>query len=265
MPNTPFATSISGDGVRNDQRQSRIPGNADIVGLLSHELRNPLAVIAGLVETLRSERWHLPERDQDEALEEIATATTRLQSVVSSMLLLATPGSGPSAEVEPLLLQRLLPVLLRRRGFRRDSPCCELRVSDALPPVLGHQGFIVQVLDNLLDNATKYGADGRLIQIEARDGPGTVCVSVTNDGSYVSPEEADRIFEPFFRSAAGRRQANGLGLGLAVCERLIEAQGGTIVARSRPGGGLTMRFELPIAKEQDTSPVERSESCCGVS
>lgn len=246
------------DSLKSD-RGPHVPGTANIVSLLSHELRNPLAVISGLAQTLRTERSHLPERDQDEALAEIASATARLQDVVSSMLLLATPGSAATAEVEPILLQRLLPVLLRRRGAAGAGPLYNLQFPDSLPPVMAHQGFITQVLDNLLDNAAKYGAPGRPIEISVSAGLASVCVAVTNEGSYVSPEEAEMIFEPFFRSAAGRRHASGLGLGLAVCQRLLEAQGGEIQARSRPSGGLTMSFELPIACESDATSSSNGE------
>lgn len=245
-------------------RRPLVPGTANIVSLLSHELRNPLAVISGLAQTLRTERSHLTESDQDEALREITAATTRLQGVVSSMLLLATPGSGATAEVEPILLQRLVPLLIRRRASERVTPRCEIQIPESLPPVMGHQGFIAQVVDNLLENATKYGAPGRPLEVEATMDPESVTVSVTNEGSYVSPEEAEMIFEPFFRSAAGRRHASGLGLGLAVCQRLLEAQGGEITARSRPSGGLTMSFTLPIAQEGEVAPSEPARTCCGV-
>lgn len=235
------------------QRQAPSPSNdalwtEEILSLVAHELRNPLAVIAGLADVLHRNRSTMPDGEQDAALLQISGEAARLQRAVSSMLLLAGRRPTLRAEVEPLLLQRALRAHLENRRRRQPSDRYDVDIPISLPPVLAHEGFLVQILDNLLSNASKYGCAGKPICVEARQVQATVRISVTNDGDRVSAEDAGKLFEPFFRSAEGRGHAPGLGLGLVVCRRLAEAQGATISAAPRPDGGLTVTLELPIAR-----------------
>ena len=223
------------------------PSTEEILSLVAHELRNPLAVIAGLADVLHRSRSTMPDAEQDATLLQISDEAARLQRAVSSMLLLADRPPTVIPEVEPFLLQRGLRAHLESRRRRQPSGWYDVDIPISLPPVLANEGFLVQILDNLLTNASKYGAAGTPIRVEARQVQTTVSISVTNDGDRVSVEDAGKLFEPFFRSAEGRAHAPGLGLGLVVCRRLADAQGATISAAARPDGGLTVTLELPIA------------------
>jgi signal transduction histidine kinase len=189
----------------------------------------------------------MPDGEQEATLLHISGEAARLQRAVSSMLLLAHHRPTARAEVEPLLLQRLLRAHLENRRRQRPSDWYDIDIPISLPPVLAHEGFLTQILENLLSNASKYGTAGKPIRIGARQVEAAIRISVINDGDQVAEEEARRLFEPFFRSAEGRGHAPGLGLGLVVCRRLAEAQGATISAVPRPDGGLTVTLELPIA------------------
>jgi NtrC-family two-component system sensor histidine kinase KinB len=114
---------------------------------------------------------------------------------------------------------------------------------------------VEQVLTNLIGNALKHGRPGGVIRVSSRaienapaaGGP-FVEVAVIDDGPGIPAEDRERIFEPYVRGGGGGR-AGGLGLGLAICRRIVEAHGGAILVTSAPGGGSRFSFTLPGAGE----------------
>jgi signal transduction histidine kinase len=126
----------------------------------------------------------------------------------------------------------------------------EIRVAldPQLPPARFDPVRVEQVLTNLLANAIRYASAGGTIHVEARpaerEGLTWVEVSVVDDGVGVAPEDRERIFLPYVR-AGEERGAGGLGLGLAICKRIVEAHGGSIAVESAPGGGSRFVFTLP--------------------
>jgi signal transduction histidine kinase len=104
-----------------------------------------------------------------------------------------------------------------------------------------------QVLDNLLRNAIKYSPRGGLIDVALDHGADDAVLSVSDEGIGVPLEERERIFEPFSRGANARATAPGLGLGLAVAKRIVEAHGGRLSVQGRPGGGSTFVVQIPLA------------------
>ena len=105
--------------------------------------------------------------------------------------------------------------------------------------------LIEQVLINLIDNALKYTPAESPIEVTAEDGGGTVLIEVADRGPGLPPGEERRIFEKFHRAEAGPT-VRGAGLGLAICRGIVHAHGGRIWAENRPGGGVTVRFTLPV-------------------
>jgi two-component system sensor histidine kinase KdpD len=107
------------------------------------------------------------------------------------------------------------------------------------------------VVQNLVGNAVKYSGGALRVEITAvRDGP-WVRVAVEDRGTGITSEEASQVFTPFFRSERTSSSAGGIGLGLAVCKRLVEVQHGRIWAEPRPGGGTTVAFTLPLEVDRD--------------
>lgn len=227
----------------------------EFLGLVSHELRTPITTIYGGARVLRSRGEHLPEEDRAEILRDIERETERLYRLVEDMLVLARLELGQEVAVEPLLIQRLVEKVAKSFGQRNPSRPLELKVAD-LDPVLGEATYLEQVLRNLLSNAEKYSPAGAPITICATADSAEATVSVLDRGSGIAPDETESIFERFYRSKKSSEASTGLGLGMTVCKRLIEAQSGRIWARPRDGGGLEVSFAIPLYREEVPAPWE---------
>ena len=115
------------------------------------------------------------------------------------------------------------------------------------------------VLNNLISNADKYSPREAEVEVVVRADEKEAQVLVLDRGMGIRKADVDRVFAPFYRSDAAKARANGLGIGLAVCKRVVETQGGRIWAVPRPGGGTEMGFALPLARDPDDAaygPVE---------
>ncbi len=106
-----------------------------------------------------------------------------------------------------------------------------------MPPAWGTVGYIDQIVDNLVTNARKYSPTGAPVDVALESEDDRVVVRVQDRGIGIDPGDAERIFMPFFRSTRVSGLAEGSGIGLAVCKRMVEALGGSISAHPRPGGG----------------------------
>ena len=118
-------------------------------------------------------------------------------------------------------------------------------------PIEFSDAALEQVIENLMSNAEKYSPPDEPIVIEIERQSGEVRVRVLDRGPGISAQDAERLFEPFYRSIATNGRAQGIGIGLAVCKRLIDAHGGAIWAHPRAGGGAEFGFALPIAKDAE--------------
>ena len=216
----------------------------ELLGMISHELNSPLAVILGTADGLSS---GLIEGEQEcrEAYTEIATSSRRLRRVVRNMLALAQQSvESEDVEMQPLLLQHSLDAAIAEHRHLHPGSDVVLRLAKDLPVVCGEPTYLDQVVTNLLSNAAKYGAPGRPISISADSRGERVLVCVSNEGPVLEAENLERLFEPFHRELTNLPHTPGVGLGLSVCRRLAEAQGGRIWAVAREGGGLEVNFTL---------------------
>jgi hypothetical protein len=220
----------------------------EFLSLVSHELRTPISIIVGNGEVLVRHRRNLTEEQTEQALEDVLAQGKRLQGIIENLLLLSRMERQERVPVEPVHLARL--VGQSAEAFGRRLPTRTINVSLKGPTALGmgEPVFLTLVLDNLLANAHKYSPGDSPIDVEVvNPGDGTVSVHVLDRGIGLNDDELESVFTAFYRSPDAQAHASGMGLGLAVCERAMAAQAGSVSARQRPGGGSEFVMTLPAA------------------
>ena len=137
------------------------------------------------------------------------------------------------------------------RSFGESRPKREIVVDvpDDLEPALAEATYVEQVLRNLVSNVEKYAPPESPVELRAaRNGGTEILISVLDRGPGIPEEERDAVFERFYRSRQTPKRVRGMGMGLTVCKRLVEAQRGRIWLAPRDQGGLEVSFTLPVAR-----------------
>lgn len=223
----------------------------EFLGLVSHELKTPITTILGNAELLHKRAGLIDEESQAEALADMRRDAERLNRIIDNLLVLARLEDGPAVQPEPLPLLYLVERLAHEHSRRHAGRDVVLRAEADIPPVAAYPGHVELVLRNLLSNAEKYSAPALPIEIDIEDAGNETMVSVLDRGIGIPPDEIDRVFSTFYRSRRTPKDKQGFGIGLAVCKRLAEAQGGRIWARGREGGGTCFTFALPASEPGD--------------
>jgi signal transduction histidine kinase len=223
----------------------------EFLTVLSHELRTPVTVMNGYHRLLLAQDVGPLNEDQLRFLEESGKSCRKLDAFVEKLLQASREPQASevlevcSAPLRPLIeeIASAFEPLLEERGER-----IEVDVDSKHDRARFDRAAVERVLTNLLGNAIRYTRKGGTIQIATRElrvnGREFVELSVADEGPGVAPEDCERIFEPYVQ-AGDESHAGGLGLGLAICKRLVEAHGGTIAVSERPGGGSCFAFTLP--------------------
>ncbi len=223
----------------------------DFINTVSHELRTPTTTIRGGALTLlkRSDRLDVQTRRQ--LLQDIAEESERLHHLVEDLLSLSRSQAGMRMAPEPLRLHRLVNRVILDLGPRTGGRSLIVDVPAGLPVVEADPVALEQVLRNLIENALVHSDRSALVEVTADAIDGEVRISVLDRGPGIPPDDLERVFEPFYRlPETVHAGAQGAGLGLTVCRRLIEMHGGRIWADRRPGGGAAFRFTLTVARDE---------------
>jgi signal transduction histidine kinase len=222
------------------------------IGVLSHELRTPVTTIYGAAKLLARSG---SVADGHGLVQDIEEESDRLYRIIEDLLVLSRAERGKlEVNPEPVLLQRLVPLVIQDVQRRAPSLKLELDVPSDVPPVLADPGPLRQVVNNLVTNAAKYGG-GTPVRIGLRRERSHVRLVVEDGGPGFPPEEADHLFELFYRSPSTARMAAGTGIGLYVVRQLVTAMGGWVEAFSRPGQGSRFEVVLPAAAGADEPPL----------
>jgi PAS domain S-box-containing protein len=245
-----------GDGTLITLRDVTLPRQREalrqtFVGILSHELRTPVTTIYAGAKVLARDSSTLSEEARQGIFEDIHGEAERLHRLVEDVIALSRFGEGP-AEIgdEPVLLQRLLPVVVRSEQSRWPGVHFDLSLPVDLPPVSADPTYVEQVVRNLLSNAAKYGGFDTTVEVIAETSDDQVCLRILDDGPGFPAEEVDRLFELFYRSPSTATSAGGAGIGLFVCSRLVTAMNGRIWALPRPTGGAEFGFALGVVGDE---------------
>ena len=221
----------------------------DFLGLVSHELREPLTAVKGSADTLLEEGAQLDRAEMREFHRIIAEQARHMRGLIGDLLDAGRIDSGTlSVAPEPSelagLVERARSTFLGAGG--RHPVLVDLPAK--LPSVMADRQRIVQVLNNLFANAARHAPESSPIRVAAASEEAHVAVSVSDEGRGVSAELLPTLFS---RHAGGAKGATaGHGLGLAICKGLVEAHGGRIRAESPgPGRGTTVTFTIPAAGE----------------
>jgi two-component system sensor histidine kinase KdpD len=223
----------------------------EFIGLVSHELRTPLTVINGGISTVLSEWERLPSGEAQQLLRDAALESESLSYLIENLLELSRAQAQQlSLYVEPTDVKTLVRETLTK--IKRQAPSHQFVTSlpDELQLINVDPLRIERILYNLLDNAAKYSSPGTQIKVSARAEPERLVIGIRDKGRGLSPSEQAKLFSPFQRLENNRPdRARGAGLGLMVCQRLVEAHGGEIWVESKKGKGSTFYFTLPLRSE----------------
>jgi two-component system, OmpR family, phosphate regulon sensor histidine kinase PhoR len=223
----------------------------DFVANASHELRTPLSTLIGYTETLREQSDEIDRDTRDRFLSVVHDEALRMQRVVEDLISLsrieAEKFTTPTDAValEPLIERALESE--RRTAQKRGSELVR-DVADGLPPVAGDSSQILQLLDNLLSNALRYGEPGTPVTVSAQADGSMVRLSVSDCGDGIAPEHIARVTERFYRVDTSRsRSLGGTGLGLSIVKHIVERHRGRLSIDSTLGKGTTIHVLLPVA------------------
>ncbi|GAA4683571.1 ATP-binding protein [Nocardioides nanhaiensis] len=243
------------EGITTDisQRHALDELRTQFLAIAGHELRTPLTVIRGYAETLGEELEDRPRAAGHAAA--IGRRAQQLETLVGDFFDLATVENGRVALTRTRLdLADLVADVAAEHAAAAARADVRVQLETSPAEVDGDAVRLRQVVDNLLDNAVKYGCAGGRVQVRCRPvhgetGARAVVLEVSDDGIGVPPEELPQLFERFYRASTGRaRTVDGTGLGLAVVRAVTEAHGGAVEASAGGGGhGLRIAVRLPAA------------------
>ena len=212
----------------------------------SHELRTPVTSIRGYAELFRRGAGERP-GDLATVMRRIEDAGEQMGSLVDELLLLAQLDQGLPIEHERVDVSAVVGAAVDAARAADQGRSIAVDAESSLV-VLGARGRLRQVVDNLLTNARVHTPAGTPIDVRLAAEDELVVLEVADAGPGVPAEDAERIFERFYRTDRSRtRSLGGVGLGLSIVRSVVEAHGGSISYRARPGGGSVFRVVLPLA------------------
>ena len=225
----------------------------EILGIVAHDLRNPLTAVVSLADVLRKKQ------DDREIADEIAYAAKRMNRLIQDLLDVARMEAGrlslkrarvPVAEIISDAIEAQMPLA--------SAASLELRL-DAAPDmheVWADRDRLLQVFENLIGNAIKFTSPGGRITLGATAGADEVVFSVSDTGGGIAASHLPHIFDRFWQ--APENTPRGMGFGLAIVKGIVETHGGRVWVESQPGRGSTFLFTIPMPPASRRTGTQRS-------
>jgi PAS domain S-box-containing protein len=240
--------------VTADQEVDRM--KSSLISTVSHELRTPLASIKGYATTLLAEDVEWDDTSQREFLTIISEETDRLSKLVNDLLDLSRIESGNLSLTHVACNIRDLIQSAAKRAHLQEGNRLEINLDPNLPTLYADPPRLKTTLRNLIENAVKYAGEKALIQVEVLYENGYFIFRVKDDGPGIPQKENERIFQSFYRvDTSLTRTSSGAGLGLAICQGLIQAHGGEIWTEPQQKGAC-IAFSIPLSDPGITLSVE---------
>ena len=261
---TAAALSETGElvvALHDTSRQRALDEAKDLfLATTSHELRTPLTAIKGYV-SLLIRRWDsLGEDARRDALAVVDRRTDALVDLTEHLLMGARAGAqAHTPAAEPYDLGEVVRTAALTYARLSDQHQIVADVATNLPPALGQARSTENVLGQLIENAIKYSPGGGEVVLAAYAEDGALIVEVSDRGVGLPSGREAALFTPFYQGGAtNTREFGGVGLGLYIVRQLVQAQGGTVTAANRDGGGTVLRFTVPMAPAVPAVGVERT-------
>jgi two-component system OmpR family sensor kinase len=234
----------------NHQALQRFLGDA------SHQLRTPLTTIRANLDL--AGRPDIPAEDRAAILADARDEARRMGRLIADLLSLARAESGARLEFAPVELDTVVVEAVRRQA--QAAPHVRTTVSVEPAVVDGDRDRLRELLDILLDNATRYTPTGGSVSADLAAETGRALVRIEDTGIGLDDQDRERVFERLYRGARARElRSSGTGLGLAIARWIVESHGGTIQLANRPDGGAVATVALPLHEsETDAEPRDLS-------
>jgi two-component system sensor histidine kinase PilS (NtrC family) len=230
---------------RDARLQQRLAAVGEMAAGIAHEIRNPLAAMAGSIQVLREE---LPlTEDQAQLMDIVLRESDRLNTTIRSFLEYARPRRFAIARFDLRRVLQDAALLLRNSADVRDSHTVEVDVADEPIWCEADEGQIRQIVWNLATNGLRAMPEGGQLRLGGSTSPSGVVIIVKDGGIGIAPEDLEGLFQPFHGSFA-----RGSGLGLAIVHRIVTDYQGDIRVESAPGAGTTVSVRLPAQAEVTT-------------
>jgi PAS domain S-box-containing protein len=240
---TPVATIAQGQDITERKKVEQIKD--EFIGLVSHELKTPITVVMGSVYTALSKG--ISRKDARMLLLDAASSAESLAIIVDNLLELSRAQSDRlMIRREKIDIAETIGAIVDKLRGKSASRKLLIDMPDSLPPVFADRVRIERIVNNLVDNAVKYSPNGGDVTVFARKENDYLVVGVKDQGIGISAEDQAKLFQPFERLEMADR-VGGVGLGLNVCRRLVEAHQGRIWVESETDRGSTFFFTLPLA------------------
>jgi PAS domain S-box-containing protein len=217
----------------------------EFISLVSHELRTPLTVISGSLKTARSPG--LSEDDIKFLIENAIDGAESMENIIQNLLELSRAQAGKlKLSQQTVYIRDIIGQVLERVRLHYPSHRYAVKLPDEKYPVTADPFRVERILYNLVENAAKYSPEGSEVTVSVKVEASWLTMSVADQGRGIPRERQGELFEPFARLLTHQEHTRGLGLGLVVCKRLVEAHGGRIWVDSEDGKDTTFSFTIPL-------------------
>lgn len=227
-----------------------------MLAAIAHDYRTPLATILGAASSLSQQAGRLGPAQRQRLAETIVDEASHLSRLTDNALQLTRLGAAPQAIAPDWeSVEELVGAVLRRVRTRDPGRRVRARLDGALPLLRCDAVLIVQMLENLIDNALKFSPPEAPVEILCRDLGGELLLAVRDRGPGIPVAQRARLFEPFERGTADRTGPRGAGLGLALCQAVARAHGTVLRVRTRGHGGISLEVRFPVEAAPRPGPL----------
>lgn len=223
----------------------------ELIANVSHDLRNPLAVIHGYIETMLIKDDTLSHDDREAYLKIVLGSSEKLKRLVSELFELSKLEAGQvKAKYEPFFINELLQDASQKAALFANQKGIQIHASieNQMPRVYADISMIERVVQNLLDNAVKYTPEKGWINLQLKKEEGVIQINIENSGDGISENDMKEIFNRYYKVDKEESKIEGTGLGLAIVKRILDIHNAPIKVYSKPFQSTTFTFNLPIYK-----------------